>query len=428
MLKIITILSLIISFVIFDFFARNSFALSIDDAIDLGVSNSLELQIENKKTEYTALSKYEALTDFLPNASLNYRDGNRRTEINSLRDKQKDEVKTLNISQKLFNGFSGVSKFQESLYKTKSAEQNLKHQKNEIALRVAQSYFNILKYKKLLELSEIQKENYKKLITLADKKLSLKDISYDEFCGYVLKAKKNGIEFNQHKIELTSHKATFNHLTNHDSEGLVFPELSEISNLGNNNEISNFVATAISQNPKIKSASYASQAKKSAVLAESGKLLPTISLNYQAENQKSSFYFNGQEIQNKTVYLNFSIPIFQSGVEYTSISKANKERQIANLEKKLSIKEIQRDAIEHHRKFLYLKENFISSLSAFEASKKALNLAKSRFNKKDIGLMDYLILEIDNIEIHKQMISLKSDYVISYYNLKSLIDEINPKE
>lgn len=427
MLKIGIIKDLLLFFVVFGLSTTSSFALNIDEAMDLGIANSIEVQIENKKTEYTAISKYEAMTDFLPSASLNYRDGNRRTEISSLRDKQKDEVKTLNISQPLFSGFSGVSRYRESMYQTRSAEQNLKFRKNEIALKVADSYFNILKYQKLVELSETLNENYKKLITLANKKLSLKDISYDEFSAYDLKAKKNEIEFNQHKIALASYKAAFSHLTNHDPVGLIYPELPELSKLGDKNDVSGFVATAVSQNPKIKSASLASQAKKSAVLAESGKLMPKVSLNYQEENQKSSYYFNGQDINNKTIYLNFSIPIFQSGIEYIGIAKANKESQIANLEKQLSIKETERDAIEQHQKFLYLRENLSSSISAFETSAKTLNLAKNRFSKKDIGLMDYLLQEIDNIEIQKQMAAVKCDYIISYYNLKFLIDEINPK-
>ncbi len=408
-----------------------SFAINIDEAIDLAIQNSLEVQIETRKTEYTSLSKFEATTDFLPSASLNYRDGTRRTEINSLHDKQKDEVKTLNISQPLFNGFSGVSKFRESVYQTRSAEQNLKFRKNEIALKVADSYFNILKYQQISALSDILIEDYKKLVTLANKKLSLKDISYDEFSTYELKAKKNEIDANQNKIALTSYQLIFSHLTNQQPLNLLNPELPELfakKNNGNESGVADFVAIAINQNPKIKSASLANQAKKSAVFAESGKLLPKISINYQSETQKSSYYFNGQDVQNKTIYLNFSIPIFQSGIEYSSIVKSNKESQIANLEKQLSIKEVERDAAEQYQKFLSLKQNLSSAISAFATATKALKLAKNRFNTKDIGLMDYLLQEIDNIETQKQMIAIKCDYIISYYNLKFLTDEINTKE
>lgn len=424
MFKIKIISKLILFFAIILSIYNSSFALNIDEAMNIAIENSIEVQIENKKTEYISISKYEAITDFLPNANLNYRDGTRRTAISSLRDKQKDEVRTLNINQPLFSGFSGVSRYRESLYKTRSAEQNLKFKKNEIALKVADIYFNILKYQKLAELSEFLNKDYQKLIILARKRLALKDIGFDEFSGHELKAKKNEIDFNQNKIALASYKTAFTHLTNQNPADLSYPELSKIST---QNNMLDFVAIAVNQNPKIKSASLASKAKKSAILAESGKLMPEISLNYQAENQKSSYYFNGSDVKNKTIYLNFSVPIFQSGDEYTGIAKAYKENQIANLEKQLSIKEIERDALEQHQKFLYLKDSLSSSISALETSTKALKLAKNRFDKKDMSSMDYLLQEIDNIEIQKQMVAVKCDYLISYYNLKFLIDEINPK-
>ncbi len=430
-LKIRIIISSLLIAVIILLSTNPSFAINIDEAIDLAIQNSLEVQIETKKTEYTSLSKFEAATDFLPSAGLNYRKGTRRTEIDTLSDKQKDEVKTLNISQPLFNGFSGVSKFRESVYQTRSSEQNLKFRKNEIALKVADSYFNILKYQQISALSDILTEDYKKLVTLANKKLSLKDISYDEFSIYELKAKKNEIDANQNKIALTSYQLIFSHLTNQHPSNLIIPELPELfskKNNGNKSDVTDFVAIAIDQNPKIKSTALASQAKKSALFAESGKLLPKISMNYQSETQKSSYYFNGQDVQNKTIYLNFSIPIFQSGIEYSGIAKANKESQIANLEKQLSIKEVERDAAEQYQKFLSLKQNLSSSMNALEVSTKALKLAKNRFDKKDIGWMEYLLQKIDSIETEKQMIAVRCDYIISYYNLKFLTDEINIKK
>ena len=99
MFKIKIISKLLLFFAIILSISNSSFALNIDEAMKIGIENSIEVQIENKKTEYISISEYEAITDFLPNANLNYRDGTRRTAISSLRDKQKDEVRTLNIKQ-----------------------------------------------------------------------------------------------------------------------------------------------------------------------------------------------------------------------------------------------------------------------------------------------------------------------------------------
>lgn len=121
MLKIGIITDLLLFFVVFGLSTTSSFALNIDEAMDLGIANSIEVQIENKKTEYTAISKYEAMTDFLPSASLNYRDGNRRTQISSLRDKQKDEVKAFAtaykwqkmLKEKTVNSFNEIAELEK---------------------------------------------------------------------------------------------------------------------------------------------------------------------------------------------------------------------------------------------------------------------------------------------------------------------------
>lgn len=413
------------------YYCNFAFAINVSEAINLAIANNIEIQIERKKTDYSTFLQYETITDFLPNASLNYRDGTRTTAINSIHNKQKDRVTTLNISQPLFSGFSGLAKYRQSVYQNKSAKENLKLKQNEIALRVAESYFSIAKYQQLVKLDTNLRDYYRQAVTLTKKKLELQDLNYEEFSVIELNAKKSDIEFNQHKIALIGASATFNSLTNLqniDSEDLEFPDLQELKDFSETQDLASFVATAIRENPRIKSASFISKAKENATLSEGAKILPKISLNYQEETQKSSYYFDNQNLNNKSIYLNFAVPIFQSGEEYSGIIKANKESQIANLEKKLPISEISRDALENYQKFLYLQKNLQLSVEALATSTKALDIAKRKFNKKDLALTDYLLQQINNIELEKQLIITKCDYLISYYNLKFLTNEINSRQ
>jgi outer membrane protein TolC len=111
------------------YYCNFAFAINVSEAINLAIANNIEIQIERKKTDYSTFLQYETITDFLPNASLNYRDGTRTTAINSIHNKQKDRVTTLNISQPLFSGFSGLAKYRQSVYQNKSAKENLKLKK-----------------------------------------------------------------------------------------------------------------------------------------------------------------------------------------------------------------------------------------------------------------------------------------------------------
>jgi len=413
----------VISFLVILLFSQQSFAINIDEAIDLGIKNSLEVKIETKKTEFTGLSKFEAATDFLPNVRYNYRDLTRRTQIASLQDKQRDKIKTFDVSENIFNGFSGVSKVMAAIYQGKSADQSLSLKKNEISLQVAESYLNIFRYRQIIAIDDALLQDYKRLVALATKRLSLKDISYGEFADYVLRANKVKVDANQNKIALNKYETNFTHLTNEKPQNLSYPKIEwKIS--GQYSNYNDLISAALNSNPKIKSSSFAYQAKKANVAAESGKLLPTVSLHLQYESDSSSYYFGGGATKNKSVYINFAVPIFQAGTEYSSILKANKERQIADLEKQLAVKEIEKGVMDEYQKYLALQESLKTAREALETSSKSLNLAKSRFDKKDIGLMDYLLQKINNTEAEKQMLAIKCDYAIGHYNLEFLINEI----
>lgn len=181
---------------------------------------------------------------------------------------------------------------------------------------------------------------------------------------------------------------------------------------------------AQNDNPKVKSSRHTLKAAKSAVIAESGKLLPKVSLVLQRDEQKSSYYFNGQSITNNLIYLDINIPIFQSGSEYASIAKANKQKQIANLENKLALEEVEKSVKEEYHKFASLKESLVAFQEVFNGAIESLRLAESRFQKKDIGQMDLLLKKIDVSEVEKQTIGVECDMLYTYCRLRAVTNEI----
>jgi len=402
------------------FYPSISQAITLEDSINSAIQNSTEIDLESKKAELTGLSKYDAASAFMPNANLSFRDGTRKTSINNdPAIKKDDKSRTLSINQPIFDGFSSVAKVAQSNYQTKSANHNLKFRKNEIALQVSESYLNILKYKKITEIEEKLKEDYKKLVSFASQKLSLKDISYIEFADYELKARRSEIAANQDKIALREYELSFTKLTKEKPEAFEYPGIANL-----NHSLDDFTSMARDENPKVKSLSFAYQARKAGVAVESGKLLPKVTMSFSYDHQKSSYYVNNQSLDNKSAYLNISVPLFQGGAEYNSIAKANKERHIANLERKLALEEIENQVEAEHQKYYSLKENLASLETAFISAQKSLDLAGERFTKKDIGIIDYLLKKIEVAEIEKEVIATKCEYILSYYKLKSLINEI----
>ena len=318
-------------------------AITIQEAITLAIQNSTEIEIEERKSELAGYSRADASTMFLPNASYGMRKGHRDTSISKYSDGLKEDVQTLTVSQPLFTGFQGVSRVKEAIHKTAAAKENLNFRKNEIALMAAESYLNILKLRKVTELETQEIADYKKLLELAKKKLELGDLEYSELSKLETQNQNTILKSEENKAKLRQYELSFELLTKQKPDGLSRPFVhSELKNLDDT------LILAQKQNPKVKSAQHALKAAKTAVIAESGKVLPKVSLSFQHEHQQSSYYFNGEPITNKVIYLDITIPIFQSGSEYASIAKANKQKQIANLEHKLAIEELEKKVREEY--------------------------------------------------------------------------------
>jgi len=114
-------------------------SLSLDEAIISAKQQSTEVQIEEKKSELTSLSKADAATMFLPNVSLGYRNGDRKTTTSTANYDLKEDTRTFTVSQPLFTGFQGVSRVKEAIHKSDAAKETLKAKKDDIALAVAES-------------------------------------------------------------------------------------------------------------------------------------------------------------------------------------------------------------------------------------------------------------------------------------------------
>lgn len=397
----------------------DALAISLEEAIINAKQQSTEVQIEEKKSELTSLSKADAATMFLPNVSLGYRNGSRETTTSTTHYDLKEDTRTFTVSQPLFTGFQGVSRVKEAIHKSDAAKETLRAKKDDIALAVAESYIAILKLRKVVEIEKSEIANYKKILELARQRLKLKDIPYSDYNEYETKNQNIIIKAEENKTLLRQYELKFENLVKQKAESLVKPIIQ--SELGS---FDNVFSLATTDNPKIKSARHSVKAAKSALAAESGKVLPKVSLSLQRENQKASYYFNGSSVNNNVVYLDFSIPLFQSGSEYTSIAKANKQKQIADLEYRLAIEEVEKGIKEEYNRFLSLKDNLFSFSEVLKSANESLILVEDRFKKKDIGQMEFLLKKVDVEELEKQSVSIESDMLYSYFIIRALTGEI----
>ena len=394
-------------------------AQTLQQSIDQAIQNNTEIKIASKRTELEGLAKLDTKTEFLPNISASYTDGTRRTKIASLKDKLEEDTQSITLNQPIFNGFSSVAKVKQAKYSYGASKENLNKSKNEIAFRVAESYLNSYFLEKIVELEAKNTEILEQSLILAKQSLDLQDIDYSKYTEISIKKNKAQLKGNEDKSKLDENKLKLQILTGQniisDLQKPVLPKLNGISELE---------SQAKTRNPQVKAQKLNVKSKSAGVIAEAGKFAPKVSLYLKYEDQKASQYFNGQGITNKLVYLNVEVPIFQSGTEYSSLSKAKKEKQIAQLQEELALEESDKTIKLEYQKFNSISQNLESIQDIIIMSDKSLNLSKDRLQKQDISSLDVLLQESELIEMKTQKLSLELAKSMSYFKIKEIINEI----
>lgn len=392
---------------------------TLQESITKAIQSNTEVAIMQKKTELTGVSKLDAKTNFLPKISANYTDGTRRTEIASLKDKLEEDTQGITLNQPLFNGFSSVAKVKQAKYSYGASKENLVQSKNEIAFRVAESYLNSYFLEQIIELEAKNTEVLEQSLILAKQSLDLQDIDYSKFTEISIRKNKAQLKENEDISKLEENKLKLQILTGQNMiSNLQKPTMPKLGGL------SELEIQTKTRNPQVKAQKLNVKSKSSGVIAEAGKFAPKVSLYLKYEDQKASQFFNGRSVTNRLIYLNVEIPIFQSGTEYASLSKARKEKQIAQLQEKLASEEVQNQLKMEYQKFNSIDQSLESIQDIIIMSEKSLNLSKDRLKKQDISRLDVLLQESELIEMQIQKLSLELTKQMSYFKIKEIINEI----
>jgi len=395
-------------------------ALTLEESISLAVQNSTELKLERQKQELVGTAKLDAMTMFLPNIEAGYRGGTRETSITTLPDRNlPEDVRTLTFTQPIFDGFQGVSKMEEASHKINAAQENLNIKTNAIVLSVIDSYLNILNLRQMTTLQSESIEDYNKILKLANQKFSLSDISYSELSEYEINSRKILLKHNNDSIKLEENELKFANLT-----GLRPNNLLDIKALDNIAGPEVLFKIAESKNPNIKMADAEFKAAGSAANAEKGKFSPKVSLVFQLEDQKSSYYYDGQRVTNKAIYIKVSIPLFQSGAEIAGVLKANMQKQVANWERVLARQKVEMALKEEYHKYISFHKTLDLLKKTAANVEKSLKLAEERFKKRDISKLEFLLTKVDANDIKMQISNAKYEASLSYYRIKALISEL----
>ena len=413
-----------IFFIILLFFITNdSQAFSMENAIEFAIKNNQEIKICEHKLNNSKNLNYQAIAEFLPKIFINIQNGERvnNNSISNENNQKKTQFSSREISveHNIFNGFSSIINLKKSAKQYLIELAILNDKKQSLSTEVAKYYANIfwqkqnlINYKKILDIT-------KKILEIESRKLDARLIDKEQLL--------------QNQIDLSNlyqkiQEEEFNLIKNqHDFYALVGVDFVDDKKMKNIEKFFNKkeILAKINQNYLLQSKYLKYNLSLDDISLKTATFLPKISLIGNISKQKNNLYFANKEIDNKSIILNFSIPIFQQGLEFIDYKSAKNQSEIAF------------DEYEVYKNYLVAEisktnDEFESTLLNLKICDEALNfleekkfILQSKFDAKIIDLTEFyrgeIAVETQKITKNK----LQNILAILHYKILGLVGEIN---
>jgi outer membrane protein TolC len=413
-----------IFFIILLFFITNdSQALSMENAIEFAIKNNQEIKICEHKLNNSKNLNYQALAEFLPKIFINIQNGERvnNNSISNENNQKKAHFSSreISIEHNIFNGFSSIINLKKSAKQYLIELAILNDKKQSLSAEVAKYYANIfwqkqnlINYKKILDIT-------KKILEIESRKLDARLIDKEQLL--------------QNQIDLSNlyqkiQEEEFNLIKNqHDFFALVGVDFVDDKKMKNIEKFFNKkeILAKINQNYLLQSKYLKYNLSLDDISLKTATFLPKISLIGNISKQKNNLYFANKEIDNRSIILNFSIPIFQQGLEFIDYKSAKNQSEIAF------------DEYEIYKNYLVAEisktnDEFESTLLNLKICDEAINfleeknlILQSKFDAKIIDLTEFyrgeIAVETQKITKNK----LQNILAILHYKILGLVGEIN---
>ena len=411
----------LIFFIIFS--AKNSFAFSIENAIDFALKNNQEIKLYEHKLNSSKNYNYQAIAEFLPKIFINIQSGeriNNNFNVNEFdRKKNRFNTREISLEHSIFNGFSSLINLKKSDKQYLIELAILKDKKQNLAIEIAKVYSNIFWQKKTLENYQKILDFTKKIIDIERDKLDAKLIDKEQLIQSQIDLKNLYQKIEEEELNLVKNYHDFLALVGVEFEGNKKIEILE------KNFKKNEILKKINQNFLLQSKYIKYQLSLDDIDSKTSEFLPKISLIANISKQKNNLYLSNKEINNRSIMLNFSIPIFQNGLEFIDYKMSKNQSEIAFDEYEIYKNYLNSELAKTLDDINFAIENLKICNDIISFLDEKNHILQTKFNVKIIDAIEFyrgkISLEMQKITQNK----LQNILTASRYKILGLVGEIN---
>lgn len=380
------------------------------------------LKAEQEALKAADESVAQALSGFRPNAGANYERGRARTDISNGWDYHDTTSQSLTIEQPLFNGFETLYGFQSAKQRVKSARQRLREVEQQVLYDAADAYSDVLEKQSVMQLAQSNVEVLDQQLKAVTERFDVGELTETDVAQARARLAKADAELRRAEGDLKATQATFVRVVGFTADNLLpssmLPPLPAT--------LDEALAIAEKQNPTLLGAIHDEKASNYEIGSRTGVLLPDVSLRGNMSRTKGGSIVN--QLDTDSVTVNVSVPLYQSGAEYSRIREAKNQYQQS---KYLSI-DVKNAVIEAVTRTFENYQASLAVITSTQASVDAAEIAKEGVKQEsDFGLrtiLDVLDAEQELFESKVNLVRANRAKVLQAYQLLAAIGKLNASD
>ncbi len=396
---------------------------TINSALTEAYRNNPELRAARANLEATSELRSQALSNFMPSVSANLSYGREWTEISHEKFNGNSTTRSLIADQPLLRG-GNFSRLDESSSKGEAAMYDLKSAENEVFLSAISAYMNLVTDIAVLQLAQNKQAFLYRQYDEVNKRFHAGELTRTDVSQSISRAAASATEVATAESNYSTSRANFERIIGNVPGSLTIPAgLPAIpANIGE------ALAMAKNNNPSVKSAESRQIAAESAIEANKGALLPSLSVRGRMDRQSNyALAGNGDYVDN-SVTVNLSVPLYQSGAEYSRVRQAKAEASGRKYEYFARLERTEAEVKSAWQR-IYTTANAIkASQVAVDAAESALNGVRKEEALGSRTVIDVLDAEQELSVAKNRLLQERRDQIIAYYTLLARIGQLTAKD
>lgn len=402
-----------------------AYGTTLEEVWEVVIRDNSEIALERARFDTVKANKGQAVSEFLPEVNVTYQIGRQkndavgmdRAELDQMTDQ---DVKELNFTQPLFNGFQSFNKVKEVSYNIKQAEEYYKNKQNEILFSVTEAFLKLYNVRKIFALKEKNVQKSKEILALIQQRNLLGEVGGNQVIEYQTSLSNNLSEKLTIRKELFKAESEYNNLVGKIDYDLDFPVIDSEKIIGDDQKL---VELALTNNHNLRQYNYQIKTYQAAFDQVKGMFSPKAELSASLSRQENVTYLDNRDLKSQAIYVNFSVPLFQKGQEYFGYNQAYKNLEFARQEYKFNKLNLISDVKKTYKEYVFFYEFIDSHKELIEFTRDRITKIKEQVEIGEGDIVDLLSAEIEMNKLLEQNHINKMELALSYYKIRFFYDD-----